>query len=74
MPRACILDFICKWDEGLLLCEFAYNNSFYSSIEMTPYETLYDRCCGTFVGWEEAGIRSFFTNSLLLASLVRKLS
>ena len=29
------------------LIEFVYNNSFQSSIEMTPYEALYGRKCRT---------------------------
>ena len=33
--------------------EFAYNNSFQSSIGMVPYEALYDRKCRTPVCWIE---------------------
>ena len=35
------------------LMEFAYNNSFQSSIGITPYEALYDRKCRTLVCWTE---------------------
>ncbi|XXG82456.1 hypothetical protein AAC387_Pa10g0402 [Persea americana] len=45
MLRACILDFSGDWDEHLALIEFAYNNSFYSSIQMAPFEALYGRTC-----------------------------
>lgn len=45
MLRACILDFGGTWDTYLLLAEFVYNNSFQSSIQMAPYETLYGRRC-----------------------------
>ena len=31
--------------------EFAYNNSFQSSIGMAPYEALYGRICRTLVCW-----------------------
>uniref|UniRef100_A0A2N9IT26 Integrase catalytic domain-containing protein n=1 Tax=Fagus sylvatica TaxID=28930 RepID=A0A2N9IT26_FAGSY len=41
MLRACILDLRGRWDDHLPLVEFAYNNSYHSSIEMTPYEALY---------------------------------
>ena len=41
MLRACVLDFQGSWDEYLPLAEFAYNNSFHSSIGMSPYEALY---------------------------------
>ena len=43
MIRNCIIDFKGNWDKHLPLVEFAYNNSFYSSISMAPYETLYGR-------------------------------
>ena len=32
MLRACIIDFKGNWDKHLPLVEFAYNNSFHSSI------------------------------------------
>ncbi|XP_022872030.1 uncharacterized protein LOC111391110 [Olea europaea var. sylvestris] len=37
--------------------EFAYNNSYHSSIEMAPFEALYDRKCRTLVCWDEVGER-----------------
>ena len=40
-----MLDFRGNWDDYLSLVEFAYNNSYHSSIEMTPYEALYERPC-----------------------------
>ena len=39
------------------MIEFAYNNSYQSSIGMTPYEALYGRKCRTPVGWDEVGKR-----------------
>ena len=33
------------------MIEFAYNNSYLSSIGMTPYEALYDQRCRTPVCW-----------------------
>ena len=33
--------------------EFAYNNSYQSSICMAPYEALYGRRCRTPVSWTE---------------------
>nr|WMB96861.1 hypothetical protein [Solanum melongena]WMB97140.1 hypothetical protein [Solanum aethiopicum] len=38
MLRACVIDFKGNWDDHLPLIEFAYNNSFHSSIQMAPYE------------------------------------
>ena len=36
------------------LAEFAYNNSFHSSIEMAPFEALYGRRCRSPIGWFDA--------------------
>ncbi|PKI35902.1 hypothetical protein CRG98_043708 [Punica granatum] len=47
MLRACIIEFHGGWDDYLPLMEFAYNNSYQSSIGMAPYESLYGRACRT---------------------------
>ena len=39
------------------LVEFAYNNSYHSSIGMAPYEALYGRLCRTPTCWNEVGKR-----------------
>ena len=57
MLRACILDLGGRWDDHLPLVEFAYNNSYHSSIEMTPYEALYGRKCRSPICWDEVGER-----------------
>ena len=41
MLRGCVLNFKGLWDRHLPLVEFAYNNSFQSSIGMAPFEALY---------------------------------
>ena len=41
MLRACTLEFMGNWDEHQPLVEFSYNNSYHSSIKMTPYQALY---------------------------------
>ncbi|KAH0647574.1 hypothetical protein KY285_032822 [Solanum tuberosum] len=38
MLRACVIDFKGSCDDHLSLLEFAYNNSYHSSIQMAPYE------------------------------------
>ena len=43
--RMCVMDFGGQWDIHLPLIEFAYNNSYYASIEMNPYEALHGRKC-----------------------------
>ena len=49
MLRACTIDFKGNWDKHLPLVEFAYNNSFHSSISMAPYEALYGRRCRSHI-------------------------
>ena len=46
-----------SWDNYLALIEFAYNNSYQSSIGMAHYEALYGRKCRTPVCWDEVGER-----------------
>ena len=53
MLRGCVMEFTGSWDRYIPLIEFAYNNSYQSSIYMTPYEALYDRRCRTPVCWTE---------------------
>ncbi|WVZ58444.1 hypothetical protein U9M48_008720 [Paspalum notatum var. saurae] len=42
MLRACALTYSTKWDECLPLAEFVYNNSYQKSLEMAPFEALYE--------------------------------
>ena len=51
MLRACVIDFGARWDQHLSLAEFAYNNSYHSSIHMAPFEALYGRRCRSPIGW-----------------------
>ena len=53
MLRGCVLDFSGSWDRYIPLMEFAYNNSYQSSIVMAPYEALYGRRCRTHMCWTE---------------------
>ena len=55
MLRACVMEFTDNWDDHLPMIEFAYNNSYHSSIDMAPYEALYGRRCRTPVCWDEGG-------------------
>ncbi|KAI3715722.1 hypothetical protein L6452_22708 [Arctium lappa] len=59
MLRSCVIDFGGSWDSHLPLAEFAYNNSYHSSIGMAPFEALYGRKCRTTVCWLEAGEKQF---------------
>ena len=53
MLRMCVLDLKQDWDQYLPLVEFAYNNSYHSSIGMPPYEALYGRKCRSPLCWTE---------------------
>ena len=59
MMRACVLDFGGSWSKYLPLMEFAYNNSYQSTICMAPYEMLYGRKCRSPLHWDEAGESRF---------------
>ena len=48
----CGMDFGGQWDLHLPLIEFTYNNNYYASIEMAPYEALYGRKCRSPLCWE----------------------
>ncbi|WMV46448.1 hypothetical protein MTR67_039833 [Solanum verrucosum] len=55
MLRAFVIDFKGNWDDYLPLIEFAYNNSYHSSISMAAFEAVYDRSCRPSIGWFEVG-------------------
>ena len=48
-----MIDYEGSWDRHIPLVEFMYNNSFQSSIGITPYEALYGRKCRTSLCWTE---------------------
>ena len=41
------MEFTGSWDRYIPMIEFAYNNSYQSSIGMAPYEAFYGRRCRT---------------------------
>ncbi|KAA3485981.1 taxadiene 5-alpha hydroxylase [Gossypium australe] len=43
MLHCCVIEFEGSWERLLPLAEFAYNNSYQSSIKMTTYKALYGR-------------------------------
>jgi hypothetical protein len=52
-----MLQYVCDGstkilEEFLPLVEFAYNNSYQSSIKMEPFEFLYGRPCRTPLSWD----------------------
>ena len=69
MLRAFIIDFNRNWDKHLPLVEFAYNNSYHSSISMATYESLYCRRCKSLIGWFEVGDYSLLSPNLIYKTL-----
>ncbi|GJV30249.1 putative reverse transcriptase domain-containing protein [Tanacetum coccineum] len=55
MLHASVIEFGSSWDRHLPLVEFSYNNSYYTSIKVAPYEALYRRKCRSPVCWSEVG-------------------
>ncbi|WVZ89889.1 hypothetical protein U9M48_036238 [Paspalum notatum var. saurae] len=54
MLRACAIIYSESWDKCLPFAEFSYNNSYQSSIGMSPFEMLYGRNCRTLSQEKEA--------------------
>ena len=56
--QACVLDLNDGWEEHFPLVEFAYNNSYQTSIQMAPYEALCGRPCRSPICWTKVGERT----------------
>ena len=65
MLRACVMEQGKGWDKYLPLVEFAYNNSYHSSIKMAPYEALYGRKCRSPLCWFEVGEKNLLSPDLV---------
>ncbi|XP_047326921.1 uncharacterized protein LOC124930637 [Impatiens glandulifera] len=75
--RACLIDYGGNWEPRLPLIEFAYNNSFQTSIGMAPFEALYGKKCRTPLHWDEVGERvvigpELVANTVALVSKIRE--
>ena len=57
MLRAYVLMYGKDWEDSLPYAEFSYNNSYQSSLKMSPYEDLYGRKCRTPLMWSQVGDR-----------------
>jgi hypothetical protein len=60
MLRACALKHGGSWDKRLPYAEFAYTNSYQSSLKMAPFEALYGRKCRTPLFWNQTGESQLF--------------
>jgi hypothetical protein len=65
MLRACAIDYGKNWDKYLSLAEFAYNNSYQSSLKMAHFEALYGTRCRTPLNWSQPGEREIFGPDLV---------
>jgi hypothetical protein len=54
MLRTCALDLGNQWDDNVAYAEFAYNNSYQTSIGMAPFEALYGRKCQSPLYWRKS--------------------
>jgi hypothetical protein len=73
MLRACVMDWGSSWSEYLPLIEFAYNNSYHSSIKMAPFEALYGRRCRSPLCWDAVG-ESAVVGPQLITNTIEKVS
>jgi hypothetical protein len=65
MLRTCALKHGRSWDKSLPYAEFSYNNSYQTSIKMTPFEALYGRKCRTPLYWNQAKESQVFGPEIL---------
>ena len=65
MLRMYVMDKPSKWEDCLHLVEFAYNNGYQASLNMSPFEALYGRKCNTLVSWDNPADRAVVGLELL---------
>jgi hypothetical protein len=65
MLRACVLTYGNDWEQSLPYAEFSYNNSYQTSLGMSPFEALYGRKCKTPLMWSEVGERTLVGPALI---------
>ena len=68
-----MLSWVIRVEEHFSLVEFAYNNSYQASIQMTLYEALYGRPCRSALCWTEVG-ESSITGLNLIRDTSEKVS
>ena len=63
-----------KWEEYLHLAEFTYNNGYYDSSKISPFDVIYGWKCRTLITWDIPVDQLMLGTSLLknLEQLVTK--
>jgi hypothetical protein len=64
--RACALQDKIGWDKRLPYAKFSCNNSYQTSVKMSPFKVLYGRNCRTPLHWDQPGERQVFSPDSLL--------
>ena len=54
MLKMYVMDIPSKWGDYLYLVEFAYNNGYHTSLNMSPFKYLYVKNCNTLISWDNA--------------------
>lgn len=67
--RVCALEFRGNQEEHITLVEFIYNNSHQATIEMAPYEALYNRKCRMPLYWEEVEDKKMYDVELIQVTI-----
>eukprot|EP00253_Pinus_taeda_P033764 PITA_33764 len=65
MLRAYVMQQPTKWVDYLHLVEFAYNNGYHTSLQMSPFEVLYGQKCHTPSSWSGPEDRSMLGPNML---------
>jgi hypothetical protein len=60
-----VMDKPSRWEDYLHLVEFAYNNGYHASLQMSPIEAIYGRKCNTLVNWDNPADRTVVGPKLL---------
>jgi hypothetical protein len=55
MMRMYVMDKPSRWEDYLYLVEFAYNNGYHASLNMSPFEVIYG---STLVSWDNIADRA----------------
>ena len=66
MLRACALKGGQSWDKNLPYAEFAYNNNYQASLQISPFKALYGRKCRTPLYWDQTGEQQVFGSEVLI--------